>query len=212
MPSLACPLIFLSSIVHASKQIFVNWTRWSVALLAAGGHNSDVEVSASDENSERYRGHGTGDTGIGRMREATAGDFRCTNRFPRGRGTGGQPAGKNSVRLSVSTGMRRGQELRRCLFQFGLGLSGACHAFGPRRGSSFGIQTRDSSEASRLSGSKWYENQDSFVARFEGRLSRTLPSQGGCSYFLTLTRFYRYVDFGWLFQSRESPYFKSRYT
>lgn len=146
--------------------------------MAAGGHDSDVEVSGSGENSERYLGHGANDTGAGGMREAAIGDFRRANRFPRGRGTGGHPAGENALRLSLSTGLRRGEELRVRLFQFGLGLFGACHASGTRRCACVRVQARRPSQASRVPKPERNQNQDGSVARFEGGLSRALPSQG----------------------------------
>lgn len=153
------------------------------AVMAVGGHDSDVEVSGSGENSERYLGHGANDVhGARGMREAAIGDFRRANRFPRGRGTGGQPAGEDALRLSLPTRLRRGEELRVCLFQFGLGLFGACHASGARRGASVRVQARRSSKASRVPKPDRNENQDGSVARFEGRLPRGLPSQGGCPY------------------------------
>lgn len=159
------------------------------ALVAVGGHDSDVEVSGSGENSERYLDHGADDTGARRMREAAIGDFRRANRFPRGRGTGGHSAGENALRLSLSTRLRRGEELRVRLFQFGLGLFGACHASGTRRGASARVQTRRPSQASRVPKPERNQNQDGSVARFEGRLSRALPSQGGCPYVLNPSPF-----------------------
>lgn len=152
--------------------------------MAVGGHDSDVEVSGSGENSERYLGHGANDIhdGAGGMREAAIGDFRRANRFPRGRGTGGQPAGEDALRLSLPARLRRGEELRVRLFQFGLGLFGACHASRTRRGASVRVQARRSSKASRVPKPERNENQDGCVARFEGRLARGLPSQGGCPY------------------------------
>ena len=152
-------MILVSSQAYESSDQFLAYSLrilqysvyWFAALLAAGWHDPDVEVSGSGENSERYRGHGADNAGAGGMREAAVGDFRRADRFPRGRGTSGEPAGKNAVRLSVSAVMRGGQELRRCLFQFGLGLFGACHALGPRCGPSIGIQARYSPEAPRLS-------------------------------------------------------------
>ena len=160
-----CKTKFLSLAAEAKKIMFIYIHHvtifsalWFAALLAAGWHDPDVEVSGGDENSERYRGDGAGDAGVGGMREAAVGDFRRADRFTRGRGTSGEPAGKNAVRLSVSAWMRGGEELRRCLFQFGMGQFGACHALGPRRGTSVGIQARYSPEASRLTGPERYQN------------------------------------------------------
>lgn len=110
------------------------------------------------------------------MRETAAGYFRCPNRFPGGRGTGGQPASEDAVRLSVSAGMFGGQELHRCVLQFGLGLSGPQDAFGPRCGPDLGIQEGGPRETPRVTKPKWDQDQDGPMARAEGGVPGALSS------------------------------------
>lgn len=111
------------------------------------------------------------------MYQTTAGDFRRADRFPRGRRAGGQPAGEDAVRLSVSTWLPRGQELRHRVLYFSLGVSGAIHAAGARCGTESRVPPGDPREASRVTESARDQNPIGPVARTSGGLSRTLPSQ-----------------------------------
>lgn len=146
-----------------------------LALVAIGRNDPDVQIPGGGEDLERQR-DGPDDTGAGGMREEAAGDFRRANRLPGGRRTGGEPAGKDVVRLSVSTGMHRGEEVRDRLLQFGVGLFGTSHAVGTRCGSRCGVQTRGTRETPRLAGYERYQDQGGLVAWSQRRLPRTLPS------------------------------------
>lgn len=104
------------------------------ALVASSRHGPDIETPAGPEDPERrVRGAGgSDDTGIRGMHKTATGHFRRADRFPRGRRAGGQPAGEDTVRLSVSSWLHRGQELRYRVLHFSLGVPGTFHAVGAR--------------------------------------------------------------------------------
>lgn len=152
----------------------------SAALVAFSWHGSDIEAPGGLEDPER-RGRIAvvgDDSGARGMHKTATGHFRRADRFPWGRRAGGQPVGEDTVWLSVSACLRRGQELRHRVLHFGLGVSGTFHAAGPRRGTGSGVSQRGPRETSRFPESARDQNQIGPVAGTSGGLSRSLPSQG----------------------------------
>lgn len=158
------------------------------AVVAIGRHGPDVEAPGGTEDPERRcRRDGGGrradddddvHAGARGMHKTATGDFRRSDRFSRGRRAGGQPAGEDTVRLSVFAWLRRGQKLRHRVLQFGLGVPGAFYSAGARRGAGPRVPQGRSREASRLTESARDPNQIGPVAGTSGGLSRSLPTQG----------------------------------
>jgi len=109
------------------------------------------------------------------MHQAATCYFRRADRFPRGRRAGDQPIGEDIVRLSVSTWLRRGQELRHRVLYFGLGMSGARYTAGARRSAGLGLPPRSPRKTSCIPESARDQDQIGPVAGASGGLPRSLP-------------------------------------
>lgn len=164
------------------------------ALVAFSRYGPDIAAPGGLEDPER-RGRAADvgdDAGARKMHKTATGHFRRADRFPRGRRAGDQPAREDTVRLSVSAWLRRGQELRHRVLHFGLGVPGTFHAAGARRSPGSGVSQRGPREASRLPESARDQDQVGPVAGTSGKLPRPLPSQSRCDDLLKYLRdFYK---------------------
>lgn len=151
----------------------------SAALVAFSRHDPDIEAPGGLEDPKR-RGRIADvgdDAGAWGMHKTATGHFWRPDRFPRGRRAGGRSAGEDTVRLSVSAWLHRGQELCHSVFYFSLGVPGTFHAAGARCSTESGVSQRGPRKASCFPESARDQDQIGPVARTSGGLSRSLPSQ-----------------------------------
>lgn len=122
----------------------------SAAVVAFSRHGPDIEAPRGLENPKRGgRIADVGDdAGAWGMHKTATGHFRRADRFPRGRRAGGRPVGEDTVRLSVSAWLHRGQELCHRMFYFSLGVPGTFHAARARCSTESGVSQRGPRKAS----------------------------------------------------------------